>query len=145
MKLYSIFENKVTSKPTGFVGNIENLSVKNENFRKVIYTSKHCQLVVMSLKPREEIGEETHADIDQFFRIEEGTGEVIINNKRTGLEAGSAIIIPAGSKHNIINTGDKPLKMYTVYSPPNHNDGTIHVIKADANNDTEHFDGETTE
>lgn len=145
MKLCSIFENKTENKPIGFVDDIESLSVKNDNFRKVLYTGKHCQLVVMSLKPREEIGEETHASVDQFFRVEDGVGETIINGKRRDLQPGSAIIVPAGSKHNIINTGDKPLKLYTVYSPPNHKDGTIHTTKTDAENDTEHFDNKTTE
>jgi mannose-6-phosphate isomerase-like protein (cupin superfamily) len=128
----------------GFVQNIEDLSIENRDFRRVLYTAQHCQLVVMHLKAGEDIGVETHT-LDQFFRVEEGRGAVIINGIRKPLTAGTAIIVPAGAKHNIINTGSAPLKLYTVYSPPNHKDGTIHHTKADAKADTEHFDGKTTE
>ena len=146
MRLSVIFENKSDHPDViGFVDDIEDLSVKNDDFRRVLYTGEHCQLVVMSLKPKEDIGEETHSDVDQFFRVEEGVGEVVINGERRDLQSGSAIIVPAGAKHNIINTGDEPLKLYTVYSPPNHKDGTVHVTKADSEDDSESFDGVTTE
>jgi mannose-6-phosphate isomerase-like protein (cupin superfamily) len=128
----------------GFVQNIENLAVRNEDFRQVLYTAKHCQLVVMSLKPAEEIGAEVHR-LDQFFRVEAGEADVILDGVRTAVRAGFAIIVPAGTNHNIVNTGDKPLKLYTVYSPPNHRDGVIHRTRADAEADTESFDGKTTE
>lgn len=130
MKLAYLTESKPKQK--GFTGNIEDLSVDNKNFRKVLYTAKHCQLVVMSLNPGEDIGSEAHANVDQFFRVEEGTGAIVIDGRRTQLKPGSAAVVPAGSKHNIINTGGEPLKLYTVYSPPNHKDGTIHATKADA-------------
>ena len=127
----------------GFVENIEDLSVDNKNFRQVLYTAKNCQLVVMSLKPNEEIGVEVHT-VDQFFRVEEGEGKVIINGTTTALEAGTGIIVPAGAEHNII-AGGTALKLYTIYSPPHHKDGTVHKTKKDAKADKEHFDGETTE
>lgn len=128
----------------GFVQNIETLTVENSAFRRVLYTAKNSQLVVMSLKPREEIGSETH-DVDQFFRVEEGVGETVINDKHTSIKAGFAILIPAGTKHNIINTSSVPLKLYTIYSPPHHKDGTIHKTKEQAIKDKEKFDGKTTE
>lgn len=127
----------------GFVDNIEDLSVKNKYFRQVLYTAKNCQLVVMSLQPKEEIGVEVH-NVDQFFRVEEGEGEVIINGTTTAIEAGSGLIVPAGAEHNII-AGDTALKLYTIYSPPHHKDGTVHKTRKDAKADKEHFDGETTE
>ena len=135
-------EKEVVAK--GFVQNIEDKSAKNANFRQVLYTAKNCQLVVMSLKPKEDIGEEVHT-VDQFFRIEEGTGATIINGKRTTVESGFGIVIPAGAKHNVVNTGSAPLKLYSIYSPPQHKDGTIHKTKQDAKKAEEHFDGETTE
>jgi mannose-6-phosphate isomerase-like protein (cupin superfamily) len=128
----------------GFVKNIEEISVKNEYFRQVLYTAKNCQLVVMSLKPKEEIGMEVHK-LDQFFRVEEGTGEAILNDVRTAINAGFAVLVPAGTNHNIINTGTVPLKLYTLYSPPNHRDGVVHRTRAEADADNEHFDGKTTE
>ena len=128
----------------GFVQDIESLSVKNDNFRQVLYTAKHSQLVLMSLKPQEEIGAETHK-LDQFFRVEEGSGEAVLDGVRTPIEAGFAVLVPAGVKHNIINTGSVPLKLYTLYAPPNHRDGVIHETRADAEGDTEHFNGKTTE
>ena len=128
----------------GYIKDIESIAVKNEDFRRVLYTAKNCQLVVMALKPREEIGAEVHT-LDQFFRVEEGTGEVILDGERTAIQAGFAIIVPAGANHNIINTGSVPLKLYTLYSPPNHRDGVIHPTRRDAEADTEHFDGKTTE
>jgi mannose-6-phosphate isomerase-like protein (cupin superfamily) len=128
----------------GFVKDIESLAIKNDEFRQVLYTAKFCQLVLMALKPREEIGAEVHK-LDQFFRVEEGTGEAVLDGVRTPIRAGYAVVVPAGTKHNIINTGNGPLKLYTLYSPPNHRDGVIHHTRADAEGDNEHFDGKTTE
>jgi len=128
----------------GFVQDIEALAVRNEQFRQVLYTAKHCQLVVMALKPREEIGLEVHK-LDQFFRVEEGTGDAILDGVRTPIRAGFAVVVPAGTKHNIINTGSGPLKLYTVYAPPNHRDGVVHRTRKDAEADNEHYDGKTTE
>jgi len=134
-------ETKNDSK--GFVGNIETLSAENQNFRQVLYTAKNCQLVVMSLKPKEDIGVEVHS-VDQFFRVEEGEGKVLINGIQTAIQAGSGIIVPAGAEHNIV-AGDTALKLYTIYSPPHHKDNIVHKTKKDAEADKEHFDGETTE
>ena len=128
----------------GYVQNIDSVTVKNDAFRQVLYTAKNCQLVVMALKPREEIGAEVH-DLDQFFRVEAGTGEAVLDGVRTALSAGSALLVPAGANHNIINTGSVPLKLYTIYAPPEHRDGVIHRTRADAEADNEHFDGKTTE
>jgi mannose-6-phosphate isomerase-like protein (cupin superfamily) len=128
----------------GFVKDIESLAVRNTDFRQVLYTAKHCQLVVMALKPKEEIGSEVHK-LDQFFRVEEGSGEAVLDGVRTAIRAGFAIVVPAGATHNIINTGNAPLKLYTLYSPPNHRDGVVHHTRADAEADTEHFDGKTSE
>ena len=128
----------------GFVKNIEEIAVKNKDFRQVLYTAKNCQLVVMALKPKEEIGMEVH-HLDQFFRVEEGTGEAILDGVHTPISAGFAVLVPAGANHNIINTGTVPLKLYTLYSPPNHRDGVIHHTRAEAEKDDEHFDGKTTE
>lgn len=130
----------------GYVANIEKLSLDNENFRKVLYTAKNSQLVVMSLKPQEDIGEEVH-QLDQFIRCESGQGRAILDDVEHEISDGFAVVVPAGTKHNIVNTsGDKELKLYTLYSPPNHKDGTIHVTKADAIADEgEHFGGETSE
>ena len=130
----------------GFVSNIEKDTLENSNFRKVLYTSKHSQLVLMALKPNEEIGMEMHDNVDQFFRIEKGTGNVIIDGVEHELSDGTAIVIPAGTNHNVINTSTTDeLKLYTVYSPANHKNGTIHVTKAEAETNEEHFDGVTTE
>lgn len=130
----------------GFNANIEKLTLENTNFRKVLYTGAHCQLVLMSLKPQEEIGMEVHADNDQFFRFEQGQGVCIIEGHEYKLGDGSVIIVPAGAKHNIINTSDtESLKMYTIYSPAHHRDGTIHATKQQAESSEEEFDGETTE
>lgn len=128
----------------GFVQDIESLTSKNDKFREVLYTAKNCQLVIMSLNPDEDIGAEIHT-VDQFFRIEEGSGQAVLNGVRTAVQAGFAILVPAGTNHNIINTGDVPLKLYTLYSPPNHRDGVIHQTRSDAEGDTEHFTGKTTE
>jgi mannose-6-phosphate isomerase-like protein (cupin superfamily) len=116
----------------GYVGPIEKLSEENSNFRQVIYTGTYCQLVVMSLKVGEEIGMEVHDTVDQFFRIEAGEGKVVMNGEETPFKDGDAIIVPAGTQHNVINTGSVDLKLYTIYSPPNHPDGTVHATKADA-------------
>ena len=128
----------------GFVQDIEGLALKNNAFRQVLYTAKHCQLVVMALKPKEEIGEEVHK-LDQFFRVEEGTGEAVLDGIRTTIRAGFAVVVPAGARHNIINTGSVPLKLYTLYAPPNHRDGVVHHTRVDAEADNEQFDGKTTE
>jgi mannose-6-phosphate isomerase-like protein (cupin superfamily) len=128
----------------GYVQDIESIAVKNVDFRQVLYTTKNCQLVVMSLKPKEEIGAEVHK-LDQFFRVEEGTGDAVLDGVRTPIRAGFAVVVPAGTKHNIINTGTVPLKLYTLYAPPNHRDGVVHHTRAEADADNEHFDGKTTE
>lgn len=129
----------------GYVENIEKLSLENENFRKVLYTDKNSQLVLMSLLVGEEIGEEVH-DIDQFLRVEKGTGKAVLNDISHDLMDGSAIIVPAGTKHNIINTGSDEMKLYTLYMPPHHKDGIVHKTKSDAEKDkTDDFDGKTTE
>lgn len=128
----------------GHNSNIEELSIQNENFRRVLYTSKFCQLVLMSLKHGEEIGDEVH-DVDQFFRIEKGQGEVVIDGVTHTITDGSAVVVPAGAQHNVINTGSDPLKLYTIYMPPHHKDGTVHKTKEDALNDDEHFDGIVSE
>ena len=128
----------------GFVQDIEALAVKNDEFRRVLYTAKHCQLVLMSLNPKGEIGAEVHK-LDQFFRVEEGTGEAVLDGVRTPIGSGFAIVVPAGTRHNIINTGSVQLKLYTIYAPPNHRDGVVHHTRAEAEADNEHFDGKTTE
>lgn len=128
----------------GYAGNIEELSLKNENFRKVLYTAKSSQLVVMSLKPGEDIGEEVH-ELDQFIRCEAGAGKAVLDGVEHEIGDGFAVVVPAGTRHNIINTSDKAMKLYTVYSPPNHRDGVVHKTKAEAESDEEHFDGKTTE
>lgn len=128
----------------GFVQDIESLAVKNDKFRQVLYTGKKSQLVLMSLKPQEDIGAEIH-QVDQFFRVEEGSGEAVLNGARTPIQAGFAVLVPAGVNHNIINTGTGPLKLYTLYAPPNHRDGVVHETRADAEGDTEQFNGKTTE
>lgn len=118
---------------TGYVGKIEELTLANDYFRQVIFTAPHSQLVLMSLNPNEEIGVETHANVDQFFRIEQGEGKVILNGEEHIFSDGYAIVVPAGTIHNIINTAsDKKLKLYTIYSPANHKDGTIHKTKQEA-------------
>ncbi len=129
----------------GFVVNIEKDSLENDSFRKVIFTAKHSQLVLMSLKPGEEIGEEVHDTLDQFFRFEKGTGKVIIEGEDFEIGDGFAVVIPAGTRHNIVNTSvEKPLKLYTIYSPPNHKDRTVHKTREEAEASEEHFDGKTS-
>jgi mannose-6-phosphate isomerase-like protein (cupin superfamily) len=127
----------------GFVEDIETLSEENTDFRRVLYTGKHLQLVLMALQPGEEIGEEVHAEHDQFFRIEDGEGEVWIDGACTKIKDDDAVIVPAGARHNVINTGREPLKLYTLYAPPDHRDGVVHATKAAVLE--EHFDGKTTE
>ncbi len=128
----------------GYVKNIETVAIENANFRQVLYTGQHSQLVVMSLKPGEDIGMETHV-LDQFFRVEEGVGEAVLDDLHTPIHAGFAVLVPAGTRHNIINTGNIPLKLYTLYAPPNHRDGVVHPTRADAVKDDEQFDGRPTE
>ncbi len=129
----------------GYVVDIEKETKKNKNFRKVLYTAKNSQLVVMSLEPGEDIGEEVH-ELDQFIRIEKGKGKAILDDVEHKIKDDYAIVIPAGTKHNIINTSkDEEMKLYTIYSPPEHRDGVVHKTKADAMADDEHFDGKTTE
>jgi mannose-6-phosphate isomerase-like protein (cupin superfamily) len=129
----------------GFVGDIEDQAEDNSDFRRVIYTGKNLQLVLMSLKPGEDIGEEVHKDRDQFFRVEKGNGEVLIDGKRSKIKGDDAVLVPAGARHNIINTGEKPLRLYTLYGPPEHRDGTVHATKADSQRLKEHFDGKVSE
>jgi mannose-6-phosphate isomerase-like protein (cupin superfamily) len=117
----------------GYSENIEKRTLENENFREVLFTGKHSQLVVMTLQPGEEIGTETHDGIDQFIRVESGEGVAILNDEETHLEDGSAVVIPAGTKHNVVNRSrNEPLRLYTIYSPPEHPDGTVHRNKKEA-------------
>lgn len=121
----------------GFVGNIEEETLKNTNFRKVLYTTQHQQLVVMHLNPSEDIGMEVHETTDQFIRVEKGNAKAILNGEEHELKNGWATVVPAGTKHNVVNlSATEPLKLYTVYSPPHHKDGTIHRTKEDAESDT---------
>jgi len=130
----------------GFKTDIEKETLENSNFRKVLYTAKYSQIVLMSLLPKEEIGMETHETNDQFFRFEKGKGICIIDGNEYEVKDGDAVIVPAGAKHNVINTSDKEdLKLYTIYSPPNHEDGIIRRTKNEAETITEKFDGKTTE
>jgi len=130
----------------GYIKNIEEETKNNTNFRKVLYTAKNSQLVVMSLKPGEEIGEEVHT-LDQFIRIEQGSGVAVLDGVETPVKDDFAIVVPAGAMHNVINkSADTDMKLYTIYSPPEHKDGVVHVTKADAMADTEdHFDGKVSE
>lgn len=123
-----------------YVNNLEKDTVENDNFRKVLNTTEKSQLVVMSLLPGEDIGEEVH-DVDQFIRIEEGEGKAVLDGEKFDIEDNYAVVIPAGTRHNIINTGESDMKLYTIYTPPNHAVGTIHPTKADAEADEEHFEG----
>jgi mannose-6-phosphate isomerase-like protein (cupin superfamily) len=124
----------------GYVQDIEALTLDNEDFRRVLYTAPNTQLVLMSLKPREEIGAEVHK-LDQCFRIESGSGEAVLDGKRAPIKEGFVVVVPAGTRHNIVNTGDTAMKFYTVYAPPNHRDGVVHHTRAAAEADAEHFDG----
>ena len=130
----------------GYVINIEKETLANENFRKVLYTAKHSQLVLMSLKPKEEIGMEVHKDNDQFFRFEKGQGKVIIDGNEYNVSDGSAVIVPSGSQHNVINVSEsEPLKLYTIYSPSHHKDGIVRLSKEEAEANEAAFDGKTAE
>lgn len=130
----------------GFNANIEKETLENNNFRKVLYTGKHSQLVLMSLKPKEEIGMEVHPDNDQFFRFEKGKGKCIIDGNEYNVEDGSAIVVPAGAQHNVVNLSDsEDLKLYTIYSPAHHKDGIVRTTKAEAEANEAEFDGKTTE
>ncbi|MCC7500271.1 cupin domain-containing protein [Candidatus Nomurabacteria bacterium] len=128
----------------GYVDNIEAITLANTDFRRVLYTAKNIQLVLMSLKPGEEIGEEVHT-LDQFLRIEAGEGKAVLNGVEHAIADGSAIVVPAGTKHNVLNTGASDMKLYTLYSPPEHKDGIVEHTKSDADSTEEHFDGATTE
>ncbi|PLX25640.1 cupin domain-containing protein [Candidatus Parcubacteria bacterium] len=130
----------------GFNANIEKETLENDNFRKVLYTSKHSQLVLMSLKPGEEIGLETHSENDQFFRFEQGQGKVVIDGNEYSVEDGSAVVVPAGSEHNVVNVSDsEDLRLYTIYSPAHHKDGIVRSTKEEAEANEEDFEGTTTE
>jgi mannose-6-phosphate isomerase-like protein (cupin superfamily) len=126
----------------GYVTNIEKATLENENYRKVLYTAKNSQLVLMTIQPGDEIGEEIH-ELDQFIRLEAGKARVTLDGVEHSLEDDWAVVIPAGTKHNVVNVGDEPVRLYSVYSPPEHKDGTVHATKAD--DKEEHFDGVTTE
>lgn len=131
----------------GYVDDIERVTIANEDFRRVLYTGKNLQLVLMTLPPGCDIGEEVHDDRDQFFRIEEGEGIIRIDGHDNRVEDDFAVIVPAGARHNVINSGSKPLRLYTIYGPPEHRDGVVHTDKAQAeqDHDNDHWDGETTE
>lgn len=130
----------------GFVANIEKETTKNKDFRRVLYTGKFSQLVLMALRPGEEIGEETHDDVDQFFRFEEGEGAVVIDGVKHAVKDGSAVVVPSGARHNVINTSKTAdLKLYTIYSPPEHQDKVIRKTKQEAMAKEEHYDGKPTE
>ena len=133
-------------KMKGYVTVLEKETRKNADFRRVLYTGKNSQLVLMSLKPGEEIGEETHEGVDQFFRFESGEGKVIIDGVEHGVKDGSGVIVPAGARHNVVNTSKRAnLRLYTIYSPPEHQDGVVRHTKKEAMGSEEHFDGKTTE
>jgi mannose-6-phosphate isomerase-like protein (cupin superfamily) len=129
----------------GFKSNIEKDALENNNFRKVLYSGNHLQLVLMSLKVGEEIGEEIHHDTDQFFRFESGLGKCVIDGNEYKVKDGDVIIVPSGAKHNVVNLGNTALKIYTIYAPPHHKDGIIRITKQDAENNGAEFDGKTTE
>ncbi len=129
----------------GFVTNVEQEALENDDFRRVLYTAEHIQLVLMSIPAASDIGEEVH-DVDQFIRVEEGEGQSILDGVERNLTDGSAVVVPAGVRHNIINTSrDEALKLYTLYAPPHHADAVVHKTKAQAQKDDEHFEGETTD
>jgi mannose-6-phosphate isomerase-like protein (cupin superfamily) len=126
----------------GYIVNIEKETLENENYRKVLYTAKNSQLVLMTIQPGDEVGLEIH-DLDQFIRVEAGEAIVILDDVEHKIEGDWAVVIPAGTKHNVVNTGGDPLRLYSIYSPPEHKDGTVHATKA--GDKEEHFDGVTTE
>jgi mannose-6-phosphate isomerase-like protein (cupin superfamily) len=127
----------------GFIDDIEHLTLSNQDYRRVVYTGGHLQLVLMSIEPGDQIGEEVHETHDQFFRFEAGEGVVVIDGVSTPVEADDGVIVPAGARHNVINNGAEPLKLYTLYGPPEHRDGVVVATKAQVKE--EHFDGRTTE
>lgn len=130
----------------GYHADIERQTLENTDYRRVLYTGKASQLVLMSLAPNEEIGMETHPENDQFFRFEKGTGKAIVDGHEYEVKDGMTVIVPMGAMHNIINTSDtEPMKLYTIYSPAHHADGTVHRTKVDAETFEEHFDGKTSE
>ncbi len=129
----------------GFADDIEKLTLENDDFRRVLYTGKNIQLVLMTIQPGEDIGEEVHEDRDQFFRFEAGVGEVVIDGVANRVKADHGVIVPAGARHNVVNTGSEPLRLYTIYGPPEHLEGTVEKTRADADASHEHFDGRTTE
>ena len=129
----------------GYNDNIETLTEQNGDFRRVLYTGEHLQLVLMTIQPGEEIGSEVHDDRDQFFRIEAGEGEIWIDGACHRIKADDGIIVPQGARHNVVSRGSEPLRLYTIYGPPEHMDGTVHATCADARVAHEHFDGKTTE
>ncbi len=137
---------QVNEMKKGFAANLEEETRKNTDFRRVLYTGKYSQLVLMCLRPMEDIGEETHDDVDQFFRFEEGEGVVIIDGGRNVVKDGSGVIVPSGAKHNVVNTSKtKNLKLYTIYSPPEHQDKVVRKTKQEALAREEHYDGKPTE
>jgi mannose-6-phosphate isomerase-like protein (cupin superfamily) len=129
----------------GFADDIESLTLANTDFRRVLYTGHNLQLVLMTLQPGEEIGTEVHTDRDQFFRIEAGTGQVTIDGEKHTVRADDAVIVPQGARHNVVCTGSKPLKLYTIYGPPEHKDKVVHRTASEAHGAHEHFDGKTSE
>lgn len=141
--LIFVLSGNTLAKTQGFIGNIDDLTMENKNYRKVIYTAKNLQLVLMTLRPGEEIGVEVHQNIDQFFRFEGGSGKVVINGKENIVKEDDAVIVPAGATHNVKNTGKILLQFYTLYAPPEHKDQTIHPTKPKKAGD--HFDGKTSE
>lgn len=129
----------------GFVGNIEELTETNSAFRRVLYTGENLQLVLMSIAPGSEIGSEVHTDVDQFFRVESGQGQVLIDSMTSKIEEGSAFIVPANAKHNVVNTGSAPLRLYTIYGPPQHHFQALQATRDQAMSSKEHFDGVTND
>ena len=131
----------------GYVDDIERATIENEDFRRVLYTGQNLQLVLMTLPPGCDIGEEVHEDRDQFFRVEQGEGEIRIDGKANRVADDFAVIVPAGARHNVVNTGSKSLRLYTIYGPPEHRDGVVHATReqAERDHDNDHWDGETTE
>ncbi len=129
----------------GYQANIEELTLANSNFRRVLYTGQHTQLVLMSLPPKGEIGLEVHPEVDQFFRVEKGKAQAVLDGVEQELSDGDVLIVPAGTNHNVINLSEtEDLKLYTLYSPPNHRDGVVHATREEAEKDDEHFDGQTS-
>jgi mannose-6-phosphate isomerase-like protein (cupin superfamily) len=142
----AVLTTSLSSAPKkGFVADIEALTEHNNDFRRVIYTGKNLQLVLMTIRPGEDIGDEVHPGVDQFFRIESGEGELRIDGVATRVRSDDAFIVPAGASHNVVNTGDGALKLYTIYAPPEHREGIVRATKAEAQASEAHFDGKTTE